>query len=90
MGDRLEEAVGWLWAEKAIRREVDTKLQALWSSIAGVRDLVLERLDWTSSLVATLSSAVELIEDHMDTMATNRYRWDTRSVLVATMSHSLS
>jgi hypothetical protein len=90
MGDRLEEAVGWLWTEKAIRREVDTKLQALWSSIAGVRDLVLERLDWTSSLVATLSSAVELIEDHMDTMATNRYRWDIRSVLVATMSHSLS
>jgi hypothetical protein len=46
-----------------------------------------------SSLAAALSSMVvlssmaELIEDHMDTVATNGVYWGTRSMLVATLSH---
>jgi hypothetical protein len=48
---------------------------------------VLGRPDWTSSLVASLSSMVEKIEDSMDTAAANGVCWGTRSMLVATLSH---
>jgi hypothetical protein len=57
--------------EQAVRQEAEAELEALWSSIARVRDLVLERPEGTSSLVASLSSVVELIEDCIDTVTAN-------------------
>jgi hypothetical protein len=62
-------------------------LEALRSSIAWVWDLVLERADGTSSLAASLSSAVELIEDCIDVVAVNGVCWGTWSALPATVSH---
>jgi hypothetical protein len=60
--------------EQAAQREVDS-------------DLVLDRADMPSSLVASLSMAVELLEVRVDTVATNGVRWGTRSALVAAQSH---
>jgi hypothetical protein len=37
---------------------------------------VLERSDGTSSLVASLSLAIELGEGHIDVMTTNGDRWE--------------
>jgi hypothetical protein len=64
--------------------EVDIELEALWSSTTWVWDLMLERADRTSSLVVSLSSLAELLEDHIDVVAANWVRWDTQTVLVAT------
>jgi hypothetical protein len=55
-------------------------------SATRVLDMVLDRVDGMSSLVQSLSSAVGLIDDHIDTVATNGVYWGTRSVLVATLS----
>jgi hypothetical protein len=41
------------------------------------------------SLAASLSSATELIEDHIDTMTANGVHWGTRSALVAALLHFL-
>jgi hypothetical protein len=56
---------------------------------AGVQDLVHRGPVGTSSLVVSLSSATELIEDHIDMAATNGVRWGTKSALVAVISHFL-
>jgi hypothetical protein len=56
---------------------------------ARVQDLVHRGPVGTSSLVASLSSATELIEDHIDMAATNGVRWGTKSALVAVISHFL-
>jgi hypothetical protein len=53
-------------------REAGTELEALQSSTAQVRDLVLESADVPSSLVVSLSSTVELLDGRMDTAAANR------------------
>jgi hypothetical protein len=79
----------WLGEERAARWEADTKLEALSNSISQVWDLVLERADGTSSLVALLSSVVELLEDCIDVVATNGICWGTRLALVAAPSHFL-
>jgi hypothetical protein len=72
LANRLEEAIEQLWAKQAARREADFKLEALRCSTTWVRNVVLERVDGTSSLVASLSSMVELIEDRIDVTTTNR------------------
>jgi hypothetical protein len=56
---------------------------------ARVQDLVHRGHVGMSSLVASLSSATELIEDHIDMAATNGVRWGTKSALVAVVSHFL-
>jgi hypothetical protein len=42
-----------------------------------------------SSLAASMSTAVELLEGRIDIMAANGVRWGSCSTLVATMSHFL-
>jgi hypothetical protein len=56
---------------------VDAELEALWSSAARVQDLVLERTDGSSSLVTSLSLAVELLEGCIDATTTNGVCWGT-------------
>jgi hypothetical protein len=48
---------------------------------------VLDNADEPSSLAASLSVAVELLEGWVDFMAANGVRWGTRSALVAALSH---
>jgi ABC-type proline/glycine betaine transport system substrate-binding protein len=51
--------------------------------------LVLDNADVPSSLVASLSLAVEHLKGQVDTVTTNGVRWGTQSVLVAALSHIL-
>jgi hypothetical protein len=53
-------------------REVDAELEAPWASAARVRDLVLGDVDGPSSLAASVSMAVELLEGQIDAAAANR------------------
>jgi hypothetical protein len=87
LADHLDEAVRQLGTELAARWEVDAELEALWTSATWVEDLVLDRADGPSSLAASLSSAVDLLEGWVDVMAANRVRWGTRLVSVAIFSH---
>jgi hypothetical protein len=66
---------------------VDAELGALWTLAAHVRDLVLGNADGSSSLVASLSTAAELLDGRIDTATANGVYWGTRSPLVATLSH---
>jgi hypothetical protein len=72
-----------------VQWEADAELEALWSSATLVPNLVLERLDMTSSSAALLSSMTELIKDRVDAAATNGVRWGARSVLAVSLSHFL-
>jgi hypothetical protein len=47
---------------------------------------VLDNADRPSSLVASLSMAVELLEGQIDSTTANGVHWGTRSTLVATLS----
>jgi hypothetical protein len=49
----------------------------------------LDNADEPSSLAASLSMAVELLEGWVDFAAANGVRWGTRSALVAALSHFL-
>jgi hypothetical protein len=73
--------------ELAAQQEADVELEALWTSVARVQDLVLDKADGPSSLAASLSMVVELLESRVDIATANRVCWVTRSVLVATLSH---
>jgi hypothetical protein len=68
---------------------VDAELETLRTSAARFRDLVLYGADELSFLVASLSTAVELLEGHINAVAANRVCWGTRSALVAALSHLL-
>jgi hypothetical protein len=85
----LNEATEELGAELAAQWEVDAELEALWTSATRVWDLVLDNIDGPSSLAASLSTVVELLEGWIDTAATNGVRWGTRSALVAALSRFL-
>jgi hypothetical protein len=87
--DHLDEATGRLEVELAERRQVDTELEALWSSAALVQDLVLGDVDGPSSLVASLSMVVELFKSRIDTTTANGVWWGTRSMLVVALPHFL-
>jgi hypothetical protein len=76
-----------LRAEQASRWEADAKLEALWTSATRVWDLVLSNANGLSSLAASMSIATELLEGQIDGATTNKVRWGSRSVLVATVSH---
>jgi hypothetical protein len=64
-------------------------MEALLASAARVRDLVPDGANWSSPLAVSLSLVAELHEGRIDTAATNRVRWGTQLVLVATLSHFL-
>jgi hypothetical protein len=85
--DHLNEATGQLRVELAAWREVDAKLEALRTSIVQVRDLGLFSANGSSSLAASMSMVVELLEGRIDVAATNGVRWESRSTLVAAVSH---
>jgi hypothetical protein len=67
-----------LGAELAAQREVDAELEALWTLVVRVRDLVLDWADGPSSLAVSLSMVVELLEGWVDATAANEVRWVTR------------
>jgi hypothetical protein len=48
---------------------------------------VLDSADGLSSLVASMSTAMELLEGRIDAAAANGVRWGSHSMLVATMAH---
>jgi hypothetical protein len=48
---------------------------------------MLHSIDGPSSLVASLSMVAELLEDQINVPAANEACWETRSALVAALSH---
>jgi hypothetical protein len=52
-----------------------------------VQNLVLDRANGLSSLVASLSTVVELLKGRVDATAATGVRWGTWSVLVPTLLH---
>jgi hypothetical protein len=58
--------------ELAAPRETDTELEAMQTLVVCVQDLVLDNADGASSLVASMSTVVVLLEGQIDTMASNR------------------
>jgi hypothetical protein len=73
--------------ELAAWRESDAELEALWTSSARVRDLVLGSADGPSSLVVSMSVAAELLEGRINAAAASGVRWGSCSTLVAVVSH---
>jgi hypothetical protein len=71
LADHLDEAVGQLRVELDEWREADAELEALQTSAARVQGLVLDNIDGLSSLAASLSMVVELLEGQIDTTTTN-------------------
>jgi hypothetical protein len=69
---RLEEATGRLHAMQGEHR-------ALQNSATRVQDLVLKRSDEASSLAAVLSLTADLIEGHIDAVATSGIYWGAAS-----------
>jgi hypothetical protein len=89
LADRLDEATGQLRAELAARRAADAELEALWTMATRVRDMVLDNVDRPSSLAASMSMVVELLEGWIDAEAANGVRWGFSAALVASVSHFL-
>jgi hypothetical protein len=87
LADRLDEGAGQLRAELATHREANAELEALRTLATLIRDLVLDNIDGSSSLVASLSMVIELLEHQINTTAANRVFWRTRSALVVAMWH---
>jgi hypothetical protein len=75
--------------ELAPRREMDAELEALQTLVVWVQDLVLDNADGPSSLAASLSTVVELLEGQVNAAATNGVRYRTQSALVAALLHFL-
>jgi hypothetical protein len=62
-------------------------LEALRSSAAQVRDLVLEQANRSSSLATSLSLTAGLLEGCIDAVAANGVHWGTQSALATALSH---
>jgi hypothetical protein len=73
--------------ELAARREAFAELEVLRTSAARVWDFVLGSIDGTSSLTTSMSTAAELLEGQIDATTANRVCWESRSMLVAAVSH---
>jgi hypothetical protein len=71
MADRLDEAVGQLRVELAVRWEVDAKLETLWTLVVRVWNLVMDNANGLSSLALSLSTVVELLKGRINTMTAN-------------------
>jgi hypothetical protein len=87
LADQLEESARWLRTELAARREADAELEALWTTAAWVRDLVLDKANMSSSLATSLSTIMELLEGSVNIVATNRFCLGTWLTLVVALSH---
>jgi hypothetical protein len=68
---------------------VDAESKVLWALAARVLDLVLDNANGPSSLVASMSTTVELLESQVIPAATNGVCRGTHSVLAAALSHFL-
>jgi hypothetical protein len=66
---------------------VDVELEALWTLATWFKDFVLDQAEGPSSLAASLSTAVELLEGWVNATAVNGVCWGTRSALVTALSH---
>jgi prophage DNA circulation protein len=84
--DHLEQAIRRI---KSGHHEVDAELEGFWSSATQVQNMVLGGPTGMSSLVASLSSAAELIKGCINIVAANLVHWGTGSVLASTLSHFL-
>jgi hypothetical protein len=71
----------------AERHQADTELEALSTSAALVRDLVLGEAYGPSSLATSLSMAEEVVENRINTVTANGVRRGTRSTLVVALSY---
>jgi hypothetical protein len=60
--DHLDEAAGQLRKELPVQWEVEVELEALWSSIVWVQDLVLGDVDRSSLLATSMSVVAERLE----------------------------
>jgi hypothetical protein len=89
LADHLDKATGQLIVELAAQWEADAELEALQTLAAQVWDMVLGSVDVLSSLTASMSVAVELLEGQIDTATTNGVRWEFRYAIVAPVSHFL-
>jgi hypothetical protein len=87
--DRLDEAAGQLRVELAAQQEADAELEALRTAATRVLELVPDNVNGSSSLAASMSAVVELLEDRIDATATNNVYWVSHFVLVTAMSHFL-
>jgi hypothetical protein len=87
LADRLDEATRQFGVELAARWEVDAEVEALRILVARVQDLVLGSADGTSSLAASMSTTVELLDGRIDTSAANGVHWGSCFALDAAMSH---
>jgi hypothetical protein len=88
LADHLTEDVGQPQVMQLDHQEADIEQMALWSSATLVWDLVLKGSDGTSSLVASLSSAADLINGRIDAMTTNGVCLEgARLALTAILSH---
>jgi hypothetical protein len=59
------------------QRRANAELEALWTSVVFVQDLVLGSTSGSSSLVASLAMVVEEVENRIDTTTANGVRWGT-------------
>jgi hypothetical protein len=66
---------------------VEIELEALWSSVAQVQDLVLGDVDGSSLLATFMSVIAERLEGQIDATTANGVCWGSRSTLVATVLH---
>jgi hypothetical protein len=71
--DHVDKATRQLRVELVVWLEADAELEALWDSVVRVWDLVLDNADGTSSLIASISTAVELLEGRVDDAAANGF-----------------
>jgi hypothetical protein len=71
----------------ARRCRANVELEALWVSVALVRDSVLGDSSELSSLAAPLAWVPEEVENRINTAAANGVRSETRSTLVVVLSH---
>jgi hypothetical protein len=62
-------------------------LEALWTSVTFVQDLILGDASGSSSLAASLAMVAEEVEKRINATATNGVWWGTQSLLVAALSH---
>jgi hypothetical protein len=73
--------------ELAARWEVEAELEVLQTSAVRVQDLELDNVDGSSSLIASLSMVIELLEGQINTAVAHKVCWGTQSVLFATLLH---
>jgi hypothetical protein len=83
----MEEAAGRLKVVLAECHQADAELEALWTSTAIVRDLILGDASRSSSLAASLALMAEEVVKWVNAMTANGVWWGTRSALVTALSH---